>query len=90
MPFYSYICSKCLKTFESFHSITEIITKCEFCGIDNCVLRDYSNFKIVSKIVDEQRNKAIQNVGKTITKMKQDLKDQKKDIKKNLEKEINE
>lgn len=87
MPFYSYICSKCFETFEKFHSINEIITKCEVCGAEKTVLKDYSNSKIITKVVDEQRKKSIETIDKVIIQMKQEFKQQKEEIKRNLEKE---
>lgn len=83
MPRYTYKCSECNETFQTFHGMSETLSKCEICGSIDCLKRVYDKISFKTKTLE--KTGAEQRVNEFIKDSKQILDKHKSESRKELD-----
>ena len=75
MPRYSYKCTDCDILSDYFHSMTELIRDCEYCGMSDSLVRVPSSFR--TQTLEPEQSKVGAIVKAAIKDFKSDLENEK-------------
>ena len=82
MPRYSYKCLHCESTFQTFHSMSEVVEQCEVCGCDDIDKLKRVYDKINVKVKQNKQTTAGERVKEFIETSREVLEQQKEEARK--------
>ena len=80
MPRYIYKCKECEITFQEVHSISEKLTDCEKCGMEQSLQRIPSTLTVLTKKQDDEKREVGSLVKEYIEDVREDVREEKEEL----------